>query len=442
MKMKLIKSTIFILLLTNILTITFDALPTVLAQEDVPFAALDDIGTHFELNNQYFNRSITTNTLVHIVLRAGPEMIVYLIENASKATSTQLTLGNLEPLTTYYMYEDSYMNETVFTTDDCGSYTYTQDLSQLHHVFIQPNPGTIFIKEDTTLQSDTYQSIEIITDNIVLDLNGYSVIGQGPGEWGFGIFMRGRQGVTIKNGEVKNWFIGIVVQGSSNNIICSNTVASNAIGIEMVDRCWYNTVEGNTVTSNVWRYGIELFVQCRFNTIRSNTISNNMPGLYAVGYGNFIYHNNFFDWAVNKWLPNKWDDGYPSGGNYWIGYGGTDQYSGPYQNETGSDGIGDTPYETEGVEDRYPLMHQYAQASLQSEKQVIKSWHLEHNGFEKSLISKLDEATRLLDQGNINGALKKLQDLIKKVTNDATHLTQEQKDYIIQTTQEIIDSIG
>jgi len=38
-----------------------------------------------------------------------------------------------------------------------------------------------------------------------------------------------------------------------------------------------------------------------------------------------------------------WDNGYPSGGYYWSDYNGTDSYSGPYQDLTGSDGIGDTP---------------------------------------------------------------------------------------------------
>jgi len=56
---------------------------------------------------------------------------------------------------------------------------------------------------------------------------------------------------------------------------------------------------------------------------------------------------------------NYWDDGYPSGGNYWGDYSGNDIYSGSYQNETGSDGIGDTPYIIHGekaAEDRYPFL--------------------------------------------------------------------------------------
>jgi hypothetical protein len=55
---------------------------------------------------------------------------------------------------------------------------------------------------------------------------------------------------------------------------------------------------------------------------------------------------------------NAWDDGYPSGGNYWSDYTGVDLRKGPYQNETGSDGIGDTPYSIDSDNaDRYPLMN-------------------------------------------------------------------------------------
>jgi len=55
---------------------------------------------------------------------------------------------------------------------------------------------------------------------------------------------------------------------------------------------------------------------------------------------------------------NVWDNGYPSGGNYWSDYNGTDMYGGSYQNETGSDGIGDTPYViNEKNRDNYPLMN-------------------------------------------------------------------------------------
>ncbi len=58
---------------------------------------------------------------------------------------------------------------------------------------------------------------------------------------------------------------------------------------------------------------------------------------------------------------NAWDIGYPSGGNYWSDYNGSDLLSGPYQNETGGDGIGDTPYVIDvNNMDKYPLMEPWS----------------------------------------------------------------------------------
>jgi hypothetical protein len=62
---------------------------------------------------------------------------------------------------------------------------------------------------------------------------------------------------------------------------------------------------------------------------------------------------------------NFWDDGYPSGGNYWSDYSGVDKFSGPYQNKTGSDGIGDAPYSIDQNNvDRYPLMSPWKPITL------------------------------------------------------------------------------
>jgi hypothetical protein len=73
-----------------------------------------------------------------------------------------------------------------------------------------------------------------------------------------------------------------------------------------------------------------------------------------------------------------WDTGYPSGGNYWDDYDGTDQYRGPYQNVTGTDGIGDTPYTIDMNNiDRYPLIspnmpsHDVAVTNVKPLKTVI-----------------------------------------------------------------------
>jgi len=118
-------------------------------------------------------------------------------------------------------------------------------------------------------------------------------------------------------------------------------------------------IENVTLSDN--GFGIIMY-NSNNNTIRRNHVINNFKAVVIVLSGNnTIYHNNFIDNDGPAWNPeldsNIWDDGYPSGGNYWSDYNGTDLYSGPYQNETGSDGIGDTPYVIdENNVDRYPLM--------------------------------------------------------------------------------------
>jgi len=82
-----------------------------------------------------------------------------------------------------------------------------------------------------------------------------------------------------------------------------------------------------------------------------------------------IHHNNFIN-AQNAYdaCSNIWNNSYPSGGNYWGDYSGVDGYSGPGQNISGGDGIGDTPYSIPGGsnQDGYPLMQSVGPEDIQS----------------------------------------------------------------------------
>jgi hypothetical protein len=65
-----------------------------------------------------------------------------------------------------------------------------------------------------------------------------------------------------------------------------------------------------------------------------------------------IFHNNLEKNGVQAYVENaqdnQWEDGYPSGGNYWSDYNGTD---------ADHDGIGDTAYVIDANNtDNYPLM--------------------------------------------------------------------------------------
>jgi parallel beta-helix repeat protein len=158
-----------------------------------------------------------------------------------------------------------------------------------------------------------------------------------------------------------NNYIGIRLRQASNSTITHNTATSNTYGVyaEASDN---NNISGNNITNNF--DGIDLYSSSN-NSISENNITNNSwNGVdLELSISNEIYHNNFINntsQVSSDRSPNTWDNGYPSGGNYWSDYKGTDLYSGPYQNVIGSDGIGDTPYVIDANNtDYYPLMKLY-----------------------------------------------------------------------------------
>jgi parallel beta-helix repeat protein len=189
---------------------------------------------------------------------------------------------------------------------------------------------------------------------------------------------------TLINGHEMGWAIQVV----SNNVTVSDFTILNAttgiiltqIAHARIERnyirdcqqgfsAWlsfYNVIKGNTISSII-RFsdsgvGVVLRDSDR-NVITENTVTlNEWTGVYVFNSSdNELYHNNFVNNArqvlYDYTSVNAFDDGYPSGGNYWSDYDGTDLYSGPYHNETESDGIGDSPYIINANNtDLYPLM--------------------------------------------------------------------------------------
>jgi hypothetical protein len=95
------------------------------------------------------------------------------------------------------------------------------------------------------------------------------------------------------------------------------------------------------------------------NAIFGSTISNNSIGIFlasAADQFNLIYHNNFINntsQIVSFGGVNYYDNGYPSGGNYFSDSVGTDVNYTSGQNVPGSDGVFDTSY----LGDNYPFVN-------------------------------------------------------------------------------------
>ncbi len=204
--------------------------------------------------------------------------------------------------------------------------------------------------------------IEIFGDNVSVD---GILCGSDWQPYGPAVYLEGANGCNISEAYVDriDESCGILVVESSNNVIANcevDCLKVNGVAILELESSFNNTVCGNTFWA---RFG-------------PNVIVDNSSG-------NMFFNNTFnmFYWeeqvTVRGDSANVWDVGYPDGGNYWSDYNGTDSYGGVYQNETGSDGIGDTPYVIdENNQDRYPLVtHNVNVADVALSKTVVGEGH-------------------------------------------------------------------
>jgi len=167
--------------------------------------------------------------------------------------------------------------------------------------------------------------------------------------------------ITVTNLNLTNNIEGVLLCNTANSTITQNTIANNLLyGAGLCSSSNGNVVSCNNVTSNSHGIAVTSSSNC---IVSYNNITNNDDGiaLYYSSANNVIYHNNFVNNTSSVYPSyageNVWDNGYPSGGNYWSDYKGVDQKRGPNQNMAGSDGIGDTPYVINSKNrDRYPLM--------------------------------------------------------------------------------------
>jgi parallel beta-helix repeat protein len=158
----------------------------------------------------------------------------------------------------------------------------------------------------------------------------------------------------MSDNNVANNSNGIGLGSSSNSTVSDNNITNSTSGGVVLFSSSNNVVSGNNITTN--GYGIRLLPFCSGNVFSGNNVAENYwMGVYInESSDNVFYHNNFVDNAQQIYTlssTNVWDDGYPSGGNYWSNYDGAD---------ANHDGIADTAYTTKDTNiDHYPLMTIY-----------------------------------------------------------------------------------
>lgn len=137
-------------------------------------------------------------------------------------------------------------------------------------------------------------------------------------------------------------FIGFSMSGGDSNVITKNTLSNNMLGM------YFGSTTNNTVTENQITY------------TATNLIYHPDGISFHYASGNHIYHNTF-NAAVGGQVGsvesnNTWDNGFPSGGNYWSNYG----VDGSNFTKIAGTGIYDCPYliNDENI-DYYPLVEPY-----------------------------------------------------------------------------------
>lgn len=314
-------------------------------------------------------------------LLVGMIAFVNEVQKIQAADSPPLTInanGSITPST------------TLITTTDNITYTFTENIT-----------GT----------TGAYNIIYVQRDNIILDGAGHSLEG-GPNRRN-GLDLGYRNNVTVRNLNIINCSDGIdlnadtwltidnctfegnyraifngYTDGPKNFTFTNNKVIAPGRARDGVN---FGSVNDALIAGNVFQhcgYGLVVYgyenvtikdnliddcswgiwpLSAGYPNIRvfNNTFTNNGCGICVTG-GNHtglkVYHNYFIsnnEHARGEGAILQWDDGYPSGGNYWGGFVSPDLYSGEFQNITGGDGIGDNPFIIPlpyNVKDRYPLM--------------------------------------------------------------------------------------
>jgi parallel beta-helix repeat protein len=301
-------------LLAGIRLVSAQELPSGETQIPQMPGSIEGNGTHFEITDSgYLNVTLDSTAEIQLRLESIPRAVILHVKSASGAASTCITLGGFPASTIFYKYEDDYHNKEVITTDASGRYTYEQDISTPHLVFIQPDKSTIYFTADglrdelgesvgtwdpvekiATLTQDLAETIQIQSDGVTLDGGGHTITGTGLMS---GVYLWGTTGVTIRNLTVREFQCGIFLNMSDSNVIEDSNVISNVYGIRLYNLSNSNILTGNTASSN--HYGIHLF----------------------ASDSNQIYNNNFIDNITQAYVwdgeDNEFYQPLPTGGNYW-----------------------------------------------------------------------------------------------------------------------------
>jgi parallel beta-helix repeat protein len=140
-----------------------------------------------------------------------------------------------------------------------------------------------------------YRALEVFANNVTIDLNGYTI--SGSSSLG-GIYIVGYKNVTVKNGSIKDFWVGvnttntigltvnnmtfyevgagvIISQGNNANIYDNDFIRTSSHGVSIANRNAKSTANGNVVNNNEF-YQAQFGIQICGDKADGNTITNNL----------------------------------------------------------------------------------------------------------------------------------------------------------------------
>ncbi len=198
----------------------------------------------------------------------------------------------------------------------------------------------------------------------------------------YGLYLQGGGSASVANSTFRHDRYGVWIQDSAHTRIADSVADDQEEGLDLAGGTAdlvhdafagnvYAAVLSDVTSGSVVDSKFDLtattglrLIQSTDFTIRRNLFQDNGYGIEVFSSARLQFdHNSFIRnayQAVDNTGPgvNKWDSGYPYGGNYWSDYKGWDDCQGPNQDIcTSGDGLGDSPYTVwDGSVDHYPLV--------------------------------------------------------------------------------------
>ncbi|MCC7570728.1 right-handed parallel beta-helix repeat-containing protein [Candidatus Micrarchaeota archaeon] len=184
--------------------------------------------------------------------------------------------------TSYYDLTDDICSMNNAKTSDCEVTDCT--------VIYQPGTYRLCNNICTSQTASGSTCLEIAASNVVLDGNGYNIVGTG---YGYGIRADGVENVYIINNNVQKFAAGIILTNSFNSTIQNNSVkfSNNGDGIH-IRKGSHNAVINNNLNGN-GDDGIEIQEE-EFSHVTNNWINgSDSSGIYVSDYSkNLVIEGN------------------------------------------------------------------------------------------------------------------------------------------------------